>query len=57
MTPVEAIHTATRNIGPLVGLETGKVQEGCLADLFMVRRRPDAPTSGCSWTRPAASPS
>jgi imidazolonepropionase-like amidohydrolase len=40
MTPVEAIHTATRNIGPLVGLETGKVQEGYLADLFMVRGDP-----------------
>ncbi len=40
MTPVEAIHTATRNTGPLVGLETGQVKEGYLADLLMVRGDP-----------------
>jgi imidazolonepropionase-like amidohydrolase len=40
MTPVEAIHTATRNTGPLVGLETGQVREGYLADLLMVRGDP-----------------
>jgi imidazolonepropionase-like amidohydrolase len=36
MTPVEAIHTATRNAGPLVGLQTGQVREGYLADLLVV---------------------
>jgi imidazolonepropionase-like amidohydrolase len=36
MTPVEAIHTATRNAGPLVGLPTGQVAEGYLADLLIV---------------------
>lgn len=36
LTPVEAIHTATRNAGPVVGLETGQVAEGFLADLFVV---------------------
>ncbi len=36
MSPVEAIHTATRNTGPLVGLPTGQVREGFLADLLIV---------------------
>lgn len=36
MTPVEAIHTATHNTGPLLGLEVGQVREGYLADLFIV---------------------
>jgi imidazolonepropionase-like amidohydrolase len=36
MTPVEALHTATRNSGPLVGLPTGQVAEGYLADLLIV---------------------
>jgi imidazolonepropionase-like amidohydrolase len=36
MTPVEAIHTATLNTGPLVGLRTGKVAEGYLADLLII---------------------
>lgn len=36
MTPVEAIHTATLNTGPLVGLRTGRVAEGFLADLLIV---------------------
>jgi imidazolonepropionase-like amidohydrolase len=36
MTPVEAIHTATRNTGPLVGLKTGQVKEGYLADLLIM---------------------
>jgi imidazolonepropionase-like amidohydrolase len=40
MTPVEAIHTATRNTGPLVGLDTGQVCEGYLADLLIVRGDP-----------------
>lgn len=36
MSPVEALHTATRNTGPLVGLPTGQVAEGYLADLLIV---------------------
>lgn len=36
MTPVEAIHTATRNTAPLVGLPTGEIREGCLADLLIL---------------------
>jgi imidazolonepropionase-like amidohydrolase len=36
MTPVEAIHTATRNAAPLVGLDVGEVREGALADLVVV---------------------
>ncbi|MFI5047457.1 MAG: amidohydrolase family protein [Acidimicrobiia bacterium] len=36
MTPIEAIHTATRNAAPLVGLDTGEIREGALADLFVV---------------------
>lgn len=33
MTPVEALSTATRNIGPAVGLDVGQVRPGYLADL------------------------
>lgn len=36
MTPAEALHTATRNAGPLVGLDTGQVRVGYLADLQIV---------------------
>jgi imidazolonepropionase-like amidohydrolase len=36
MTPVEAIHTATRQLGPLLGLPIGQVREGYLADLLLV---------------------
>jgi imidazolonepropionase-like amidohydrolase len=36
LTPVEAIHTATRHTGPLVGLRTGQVAESYLADLLIV---------------------
>ncbi|GAA2734212.1 amidohydrolase family protein [Actinocorallia aurantiaca] len=36
MTPAEAIHTATRNMGPAVGLDLGQVREGFLADLLIV---------------------
>jgi imidazolonepropionase-like amidohydrolase len=36
MTPVEAIHTATRNMGPAAGLRTGQLAEGYLADLVAV---------------------
>jgi imidazolonepropionase-like amidohydrolase len=42
MSPVEAIHTATRNTGPLVGLDTGQVREGYLADLLIVDGDPTA---------------
>jgi imidazolonepropionase-like amidohydrolase len=40
MTPVEAIHTATRNLGPAAGLDTGEVREGFLADLLVVDADP-----------------
>jgi imidazolonepropionase-like amidohydrolase len=36
MTPAEAIHTATRQLGPLVGLPIGQIREGYLADLVLV---------------------
>ncbi|GAA3204658.1 amidohydrolase family protein [Actinocorallia longicatena] len=36
MTAAEAIHTATRNMGPAAGVETGEVREGLLADLLVV---------------------
>ncbi|OHV39011.1 MULTISPECIES: metal-dependent hydrolase family protein [Pseudofrankia] len=36
MTPAEAVHTATRVMGPLVGLDTGQIREGYLADLLVV---------------------
>jgi len=36
MTPVEAIHTATRNIGPAAGIESGQLAEGFLADIVAV---------------------
>jgi imidazolonepropionase-like amidohydrolase len=36
MTPREAILTATRNMGPLVGLELGQIAEGFLADMLIV---------------------
>ncbi|MFI0354998.1 amidohydrolase family protein [Actinomadura sp. 9N407] len=42
MTPVEAIHTATRNMGPAAGFETGRVREGLLADLLVVDGDPSA---------------
>jgi imidazolonepropionase-like amidohydrolase len=42
MTPVEAIHTATRHSAPLVGLDTGEVREGCLADLVVLDGDPTA---------------
>jgi imidazolonepropionase-like amidohydrolase len=42
MTPVEAIHTATRNMGPAAGLATGQVREGFLADLLAVDGDPAA---------------
>jgi imidazolonepropionase-like amidohydrolase len=45
MTPVEAIHTATRHTAPLVGLDTGEVREGCLADLAVLDGDPTADIS------------
>jgi imidazolonepropionase-like amidohydrolase len=42
MRPVEAIHTATRNMAPLVGLDTGEVRAGALADLLIVDGDPTA---------------
>jgi imidazolonepropionase-like amidohydrolase len=42
MTPVEAIHTATRNMGPAAGLDTGQVRAGFLADLVAVDGDPAA---------------
>jgi imidazolonepropionase-like amidohydrolase len=45
MTPVEAIHTATRNTGPLVGLRTGQLREGYLADLCILDGDPTADIS------------
>jgi imidazolonepropionase-like amidohydrolase len=36
MTPVEAVHTATRHAGELVGLDVGQVRAGALADLLVV---------------------
>ncbi len=42
MTPVEAIHTATRHTAPLVGLDTGEVREGRLADLVVLDGDPTA---------------
>jgi imidazolonepropionase-like amidohydrolase len=42
MTPVEAIHTATRNAGPAAGLATGEVREGFLADLLVVDGDPSS---------------
>ncbi|SEP10471.1 amidohydrolase family protein [Trujillonella endophytica] len=42
MSPVEAIHTATRNFGPVVGLPTGQVREGYLADLVVLDGDPTA---------------
>lgn len=45
MSPAEALHTATRNAGPLVGLPTGQVAEGYLADLVIVDGDPAADVS------------
>ena len=36
LSPVDAIYTATRHAGPLVGLDVGEVRPGALADLFVV---------------------
>ena len=42
MTPIEAIHTATRNAAPVVGLDIGEIREGALADLVVVDGDPTA---------------
>jgi imidazolonepropionase-like amidohydrolase len=42
LTPVEAIHTATRNLGPVVGLRFGQVAPGYLADLVILDGDPTA---------------
>ncbi|MDZ7675383.1 MAG: amidohydrolase family protein [Acidimicrobiales bacterium] len=42
MTPIEAIHTATRNMGAVSGLDIGEVREGALADLLIVDGDPTA---------------
>ncbi len=42
MTPVEAIHTATRNIADLVGMDCGQISEGYLADLVIIDGDPTA---------------
>ena len=42
LTPVEAIHTATRNVGQAAGLGAGQVAEGYLADLLIIDGDPAA---------------
>jgi imidazolonepropionase-like amidohydrolase len=42
MSPVEAIHTASRNMGPAAGLDVGQIREGYLADLVVVDGDPAA---------------
>lgn len=36
MSPVEALHTATLNAGPVVGLPVGQIRDGYLADLVVL---------------------
>jgi imidazolonepropionase-like amidohydrolase len=45
MQPIEAIHTATRNMGAVSGLDIGEVRPGALADLFVVDGDPTADVS------------
>lgn len=40
LSPTAAIHTATRNFAPLLGLDIGEVREGALADLLIVEGDP-----------------
>jgi imidazolonepropionase-like amidohydrolase len=71
MTPAEAIHTATRNIGPAAQRESGQVREGFFADLFIVdgdpttdvtvlqrpeRRRAVIKDGAFCWVNPEAYP-
>lgn len=44
-TPAEALTAATKNGGELMGLETGQVKEGYLADLLLVNGDPTADVS------------
>lgn len=45
MAPVEAVHTATRNMGAASGLDIGEIRPGALADLFVVDGDPTADVS------------
>jgi len=45
MQPIEAIHSATRNMGAVAGLDVGEVRPGALADLFVVDGDPTADIS------------
>lgn len=45
ISPIEAIHTATRNMGAVSGLDLGEVRPGALADLFVVEGDPTADIS------------
>ena len=42
MSPIEAILTATRNMGAVSGLDIGEVRAGALADLVVVDGDPTA---------------
>ncbi|NKY53081.1 amidohydrolase family protein [Nocardia vermiculata] len=42
MSPIEAIHTATRNMGPAARLDVGEIRAGKLADLIVVDGDPTA---------------
>jgi imidazolonepropionase-like amidohydrolase len=42
MTPIEALHTATRNMGAVAGLDIGEIRQGALADLLVVDGDPTA---------------
>ena len=71
MTPAEAIHTSTRNIGPAAKRQSGQVREGFFADLLLVDgdpttdvtvlQRPDLRRAvikdgAFCWVNPAAYP-
>jgi imidazolonepropionase-like amidohydrolase len=45
MAPIEAIHTATRNMGAVSSLAIGEVRPGAIADLFVVDGDPTADIS------------
>jgi imidazolonepropionase-like amidohydrolase len=45
MAPIEAIHTATRNMGAVSGLAIGEVRPDAIADLFVVDGDPTADIS------------
>ena len=54
MTPVGAIHTATRNIGPAARIDSGEVAEGFLADLLIVDADPTVDVTSCNAPNCAA---